>query len=238
MTRRDLLGGTVGLGGALAVGPAPAAEGLNVVVTGGHPGDPEYGCGGTIARYTDLGHEVVAALPERRRAGRGKPKGGVPRRRGGEGVRDPQGPAALRGAGRRRGGGRPGALRGVPQDPGGRAARRGLHPLADRQPRRPSGHVDAGLRRLAADGEGGSPSITTRSRTARTPSSSPRRITSTSRDGRAPEAAGLLSPTPASRPRSSTPCRSRSPGCAGSSGASATRRRSSATSATSRPPVA
>jgi N-acetylglucosamine malate deacetylase 1 len=32
---------------------------LKVVVTGGHPGDPEYGCGGTIARYTDLGHDVV-----------------------------------------------------------------------------------------------------------------------------------------------------------------------------------
>jgi LmbE family N-acetylglucosaminyl deacetylase len=30
-----------------------------VIVTGGHPGDPEYGCGGTIARCTDLGHEVV-----------------------------------------------------------------------------------------------------------------------------------------------------------------------------------
>jgi LmbE family N-acetylglucosaminyl deacetylase len=32
---------------------------LKVVVTGGHPGDPEYGCGGTIARYTDAGHEVT-----------------------------------------------------------------------------------------------------------------------------------------------------------------------------------
>ncbi|MBV8454443.1 MAG: PIG-L family deacetylase [Deltaproteobacteria bacterium] len=30
-----------------------------IVVTGGHPGDPECGCAGTIARYTDLGHEVV-----------------------------------------------------------------------------------------------------------------------------------------------------------------------------------
>lgn len=30
-----------------------------IVVTGGHPGDPEYGCGGTIARLTALGHEVV-----------------------------------------------------------------------------------------------------------------------------------------------------------------------------------
>jgi LmbE family N-acetylglucosaminyl deacetylase len=38
--------------------PAGKAK-LNVVVTGGHPGDPEYGCGGTIARYTDLGHAVV-----------------------------------------------------------------------------------------------------------------------------------------------------------------------------------
>jgi LmbE family N-acetylglucosaminyl deacetylase len=32
---------------------------LKVVVTGGHPGDPEYGCGGTIARYSELGHQVV-----------------------------------------------------------------------------------------------------------------------------------------------------------------------------------
>lgn len=32
---------------------------LKVVVTGGHPGDPEYGCGGTIARLTELGHEAV-----------------------------------------------------------------------------------------------------------------------------------------------------------------------------------
>ena len=30
-----------------------------VIVAGGHPGDPEYGCGGTIARYTDMGHEVA-----------------------------------------------------------------------------------------------------------------------------------------------------------------------------------
>ena len=30
-----------------------------VVVTGGHPGDPEYGCGGTIARYSDSGNDVV-----------------------------------------------------------------------------------------------------------------------------------------------------------------------------------
>ncbi len=32
---------------------------LKIVVTGGHPGDPECGCGGTIARYTGAGHEVL-----------------------------------------------------------------------------------------------------------------------------------------------------------------------------------
>lgn len=29
------------------------------MVCGGHPGDPEYGCGGTVAKLTQLGHEVV-----------------------------------------------------------------------------------------------------------------------------------------------------------------------------------
>jgi N-acetylglucosamine malate deacetylase 1 len=32
---------------------------LKVIVAGGHPGDPEYGCGGTVARLTSLGHELV-----------------------------------------------------------------------------------------------------------------------------------------------------------------------------------
>src|ERR1043166_5035394 len=32
---------------------------LKIVVAGGHPGDPECGCGGTVARYTDLGHQVT-----------------------------------------------------------------------------------------------------------------------------------------------------------------------------------
>ena len=49
---------------------------LKVVVTGGHPGDPEYGCGGTAARYSELGHEVVLlylndGVPS------GKPRDGV-----------------------------------------------------------------------------------------------------------------------------------------------------------------
>ena len=36
-----------------------APEPVKIVVTGGHPGDPECGCGGSIARYTDAGHNVV-----------------------------------------------------------------------------------------------------------------------------------------------------------------------------------
>jgi LmbE family N-acetylglucosaminyl deacetylase len=32
---------------------------LKIIVAGGHPGDPECGCAGTIARYTELGHAVV-----------------------------------------------------------------------------------------------------------------------------------------------------------------------------------
>jgi len=42
---------------------------LKVIVAGGHPDDPESGCGGTIARYTDLGHEVVAMYLTRGEAG-------------------------------------------------------------------------------------------------------------------------------------------------------------------------
>jgi N-acetylglucosamine malate deacetylase 1 len=48
---------------------------LKVVVTGGHPGDPECGCAGTITRYTDLGHEVVLLYMNR---GEGFCKGADP----------------------------------------------------------------------------------------------------------------------------------------------------------------
>jgi LmbE family N-acetylglucosaminyl deacetylase len=45
---------------ALAAGVvASAPRRLKIVAGGGHPGDPECGCGGTIARYSALGHEVV-----------------------------------------------------------------------------------------------------------------------------------------------------------------------------------
>ena len=74
MTRRSLLSRTSCLGTAMAVGlplvstaaqvlpgqaPTTNKPRLKVIVAGGHPGDPEYGCGGTIALYSNLGHEVV-----------------------------------------------------------------------------------------------------------------------------------------------------------------------------------
>jgi N-acetylglucosamine malate deacetylase 1 len=40
-------------------GGAAAPRKLKVIVAGAHPDDPESTTGGTIARYTDLGHEVV-----------------------------------------------------------------------------------------------------------------------------------------------------------------------------------
>jgi LmbE family N-acetylglucosaminyl deacetylase len=64
-SRRGLLKQSSLAGAALAIAPQASAAGaeprrkLKIVVAGGHPGDPEYGCGGTVARYTDLGHEVV-----------------------------------------------------------------------------------------------------------------------------------------------------------------------------------
>jgi LmbE family N-acetylglucosaminyl deacetylase len=52
--------------------PAPQPRKLKVIVAGGHPGDPEYGCGGTVARYAELGHEIV--LLYLNRGGGGSPK--------------------------------------------------------------------------------------------------------------------------------------------------------------------
>src|SRR5258705_6925217 len=32
---------------------------LKIVCIGAHPGDPEFGCGGTMAKYSDAGHMVT-----------------------------------------------------------------------------------------------------------------------------------------------------------------------------------
>jgi LmbE family N-acetylglucosaminyl deacetylase len=51
--------GSSNAGAAESQLPPKTGQKFKIVVAGGHPGDPEYGCGGAIARFTDLGHEVV-----------------------------------------------------------------------------------------------------------------------------------------------------------------------------------
>lgn len=55
--------------GRLAAGPVRATGRLKVIVAGGHPDDPESGCGGTIARFAAAGHEVLALYLTRGEAG-------------------------------------------------------------------------------------------------------------------------------------------------------------------------
>jgi N-acetylglucosamine malate deacetylase 1 len=68
LTRRELIGKSallMGTAGALPMlgadrgSESAAARKLKIVVAGGHPDDPESGCGGTIALYSNLGHEVL-----------------------------------------------------------------------------------------------------------------------------------------------------------------------------------
>ena len=65
ITRRVWLGASMGAG-ALAAGPAGK---LKLVVAGGHPDDPESGCGGTMARFAEAGGDVVALYLTRGEAG-------------------------------------------------------------------------------------------------------------------------------------------------------------------------
>jgi LmbE family N-acetylglucosaminyl deacetylase len=72
ITRRDVLTNSskLALGLAAIVPSAQTAPGtqpaeklpvgkFRILVSGGHPGDPEYGCGGTIARLRSHGHDVA-----------------------------------------------------------------------------------------------------------------------------------------------------------------------------------
>jgi N-acetylglucosamine malate deacetylase 1 len=74
-TRRQLLlGSSLLAAGSLAAStieepPATAPSKLKVLVAGAHPDDPESGCGGTIARYVDQGHEVAVVYLTRGEAG-------------------------------------------------------------------------------------------------------------------------------------------------------------------------
>ncbi|MDE2508643.1 MAG: PIG-L family deacetylase [Planctomycetota bacterium] len=70
-------GAVAGIAAASSAGAAGVeTRKLKIIVAGGHPGDPEYGCGGTVARRAELGHDVVLlylndGVPE------GKPRDGV-----------------------------------------------------------------------------------------------------------------------------------------------------------------
>jgi LmbE family N-acetylglucosaminyl deacetylase len=72
ITRRNLLATTGSLASAFALGAGASEEmadpqdsqptrhrKIKVIVCGGHPGDAEYGCGGTVAKLTQVGHEVI-----------------------------------------------------------------------------------------------------------------------------------------------------------------------------------
>jgi LmbE family N-acetylglucosaminyl deacetylase len=70
VTRREALRLTLAPLGLAALGMRPSrAARLKVLVVGGHPDDPESGCGGTMARYADAGHDVVALYLTRGEAG-------------------------------------------------------------------------------------------------------------------------------------------------------------------------
>lgn len=71
LSRRDFIAST----GAASLSASSPTRPLNILVTGGHPGDPECGCAGTIARYSSLGHKVVLLYMNR---GEGFCKGGAP----------------------------------------------------------------------------------------------------------------------------------------------------------------
>src|SRR4249920_838261 len=72
--RRDFIKLSAGGLGALALAPLNVTvsntpvlnpiissndKKLNIVCIGAHPGDPEFGCGGTMAKYSDAGHSVI-----------------------------------------------------------------------------------------------------------------------------------------------------------------------------------
>lgn len=79
ITRREALRLITAPIGAAALGVSPLSvlggqpiqppNKLKVLVAGGHPDDPESGCGGTIARYSSAGHEVLVLYLTRGEAG-------------------------------------------------------------------------------------------------------------------------------------------------------------------------
>lgn len=77
ISRREMLEASSILAASLVTQPLGAAEinrKLNIVVVGAHPDDPESGCGGAIALYSEQGHNVTVLYLTRGEAGiAGKP---------------------------------------------------------------------------------------------------------------------------------------------------------------------
>lgn len=74
-SRRGVLAASLPFLALETAGPSPAAASrrLHVVCVGAHPDDPESGCGGTLARYSQAGHQVVVVYLTRGERGiRGK----------------------------------------------------------------------------------------------------------------------------------------------------------------------
>jgi LmbE family N-acetylglucosaminyl deacetylase len=79
ISRRNLLETTLLTAGASLIGISPSSgisksdddkkKLLKVIVVGAHPDDPETICGGTMALYSALGHEVVSAYLTKGEAG-------------------------------------------------------------------------------------------------------------------------------------------------------------------------
>jgi len=63
--RRDFIKQSAMALGALSIVPVtanaknPVDKKLHIVCAGAHPGDPEFGCGGTMAKYSEAGHDVT-----------------------------------------------------------------------------------------------------------------------------------------------------------------------------------
>ena len=58
---------------AMAVAQTASSRKLNIVCVGGHPDDPESGCGGALALYAGAGHAVTVIYLTR-----GEGTGGAP----------------------------------------------------------------------------------------------------------------------------------------------------------------
>ena len=82
-SRRDFIGmSAIGLGGLVLPKSAAADKKINtiaipenplkkltIICAGAHPGDPEFGCGGTMAKFSKAGHKVIFLYLTRGEAG-------------------------------------------------------------------------------------------------------------------------------------------------------------------------